>query len=97
MKWLDAARTCLGLLFARRAAESRMNQEFQLHIELDRTTDAHEGPRARRGVEKHKDALRDGRGLAWLGGFSLDLKIGLRKFVRYPGLTSGARHFRPRA
>ena len=35
MKWLDAARPRLRLLFARRAAESRMTQEFGLHIELE--------------------------------------------------------------
>ena len=37
------------------------------------------------GVEKHKEALRDGRGLAWLGGLSLDLKLGVRMLARYPG------------
>ena len=31
--------------------------------------------------------LRDGRGLAWLGGFSLDMKLGLRMLRKYPGLT----------
>ena len=35
MKWLDAARTRLRLLFLRRDAESRMNREFQLHIEME--------------------------------------------------------------
>jgi len=35
MKWLDAARARLRLVFARGAAESRMNKEFRLHIELE--------------------------------------------------------------
>ena len=39
------------------------------------------------GVEKHKEALRDGRGLAWLSGLSLDLKLGARMLAKYPGLT----------
>ena len=39
------------------------------------------------GVEKHKEELRDGRGLAWLGGLSLDLKLGFRMLLKYPGLT----------
>jgi putative ABC transport system permease protein len=98
MKWLDSARARLHLLFARRAAESRMNTEFRFHIEME----AEELMRvkgltpdeARRqalaafgGVEKHKEALRDGRGLAWLSGMSLDLKLGGRMLLKYPGLT----------
>ncbi|HEX8360959.1 MAG TPA: ABC transporter permease, partial [Longimicrobium sp.] len=39
------------------------------------------------GVERHKEALRDGRGLAWLGGLTLDFKLGGRMLVKYPGLT----------
>ena len=39
------------------------------------------------GIEKHKEALRDGRGLAWISGLSLDLKLGGRMLVRYPALT----------
>src|SRR5687768_18172626 len=91
MKWVDAARTRLRLrlLFAPRAAESRMNQEFRLHIELETEqlirTKGLSPAEARRqalvafgGVEGHKEALRDGRGLAWLGGFALDLKIAVR-------------------
>ena len=39
------------------------------------------------GVEKHKEALRDGRGVAWIGGLSLDLKLSVRTLARYPGVT----------
>ena len=35
MKWLDGARARLRLLFLRGDAESRMNREFQLHIEME--------------------------------------------------------------
>jgi predicted permease len=98
MKWLDSARARLRLLFARRAAESRMRDEFQFHIEMetDRLMRARglAPDEARRralaafgGVEKHKEALRDGRGLAWLGGMSLDVKLGGRMLLKYPGLT----------
>ncbi|OGU33827.1 MAG: hypothetical protein A3K13_02350 [Gemmatimonadetes bacterium RIFCSPLOWO2_12_FULL_68_9] len=38
-------------------------------------------------MEKHKEALRDGRGMAWLGGMSLDVKLGVRMLLKYPGLT----------
>jgi putative ABC transport system permease protein len=39
------------------------------------------------GVEKHKEALRHGRGLAWVSGMSLDVKLGGRMLRKYPGLT----------
>lgn len=98
MKWLDSARAHLRLLFARRAAESQMNTEFRFHIEMetDRLVRAKglAPDEARRqalasfgGIEKHKEALRDGRGLAWVSGMSLDVKLGGRMLRKYPGLT----------
>ena len=97
MRWLDAASTRLRLLFARRTAESRMHQEFQLHIELETEQLIARGVaplEARRralvafgGVEQQKEALRDGRGLAWFDGFTLDLKLAVRLLARYPWLT----------
>src|SRR5829696_6112239 len=98
MRWLHAARARLRLLFNRRAAESRMNEELHFHIEMETERLVREAglapDEARRralvtfgGVEKHKEALRDGRGLAWLGAMSLDLKLGLRMLVKSPGLT----------
>jgi predicted permease len=98
MRWLDAVIARLRLLVSRRDAESRMNQEFRLHIDLEteklmRETRLVPGEARRRaiagfgGVEKHKEELRDSRGLAWLGGFALDLKLAARLLVKYPGLT----------
>ena len=98
MKWLDAARTRLRLLFLRRNAESRMNREFQLHIEMEaehlmraKGLTADEARRQARvafgGVERHKEALRHGRGLVWLGGLALDLKLAARLLARFPWLT----------
>src|SRR5262245_1416561 len=98
MKWLDAARVRLRLLVARGAAESRMNQEFRLHIEMEAEKLmrehglAHDEARRRAlvafgGGEKHKEALRDGRGFAWAGSVLLDLKVAVRMMARYPWLT----------
>ena len=98
MSWLEASRTRLRLLFGRRTAESRMDQEFRFHLEMEtdrlmreKGLDAVEARRralvAFGGVEKHKEALRDGRGLAWLGGLALDLKLGGRMLIKYPWLT----------
>ncbi len=98
MKWLDAARARLRVLFARRAAESRMNEEFRLHVDLETDRlmqDKGLAPdEARRlalvafgGVEKHKEALRDDREFAWLRGLSIDLRLAIRLLAKYPGLT----------
>src|SRR5688500_8668795 len=35
MSWLAATRTRLRLLFGRRAAESRMDEEFRFHIDME--------------------------------------------------------------
>ena len=87
--WLDALRARLGLLFARRTAESRMTEEFRLHIELEAEHLMREEGlaafEARRramavfgGVETHKEELRDDRGLAWLGGLTLGRRLNRR-------------------
>ena len=98
MSWLSAARTRLHLLFARRAAESRIDEELAFHIDMETQRLVREqgvsSDEARRravatfgGVTQHAESLREGRGLAWLGGMSLDMKLGFRMLVKYPGLT----------
>lgn len=98
MSWLHGTGARLRLLFARQSSESRMDREFQFHIEMETERLAREFSlepnEARRralvtfgGMEKHREALRDGRGAAWLGGLSLDFKLGLRMLAKYPGLT----------
>jgi len=98
MSWLASTHTRLRLLFARRAAESRMDEEFRFHLdmEMERLVREHglEPEEARRralaafgGVERYKEELRDGRGLAWLSGLSLDFKLGVRMAAKYPGLS----------
>jgi predicted permease len=98
MSWLEGSRARLRLLFGRRAAESRMDQEFRFHLEMeterlmrDRGLDAVEARRralvAFGGVERHKEEMREGRGTAWFSGMSLDLKLGARMLAKYPGLT----------
>jgi hypothetical protein len=78
-----------------------MSEEIALHIEMETDRLVREAgldrAEARRralvtfgGLEQHKEALREGRGLAWLGGMSLDLKLGLRMLVKYPGLSLAA-------
>jgi predicted permease len=98
MRFLDSARTRLRLLFSRRTAETRMNSEFQFHIDMHTELLIREQglsrDEARRralvafgGIEKHKELLRDDRGLAWMSGLSLDLKLGVRTLSRSRGVT----------
>src|SRR3712207_2925218 len=97
MKWFHAARARLRLL-APRAAESRIDDEIRFHIDMEAARLVREQKldrdEARRralvtfgGVQQHRETLREGRGTAWLGGLSLDLKLGVRMLVKYPGLT----------
>ena len=39
------------------------------------------------GVTQQSASPPDGRRLAWLGGLALDMKLGFRMLVKYPGLT----------
>ena len=98
MSWISAARARLHLLFARRAAESRIDEELEFHIDMETQRLVREqgiAPHeARRrsiatfgGVTQHTESLREGRGVAWIGGLSLDIKLGTRMLVKYPGLT----------
>src|SRR5690606_197789 len=94
---LHAARTRLHLLFARRGAEARMDEEFRLHIELETEQNLRAGmdPReARRrallafgGVERHKEEMRDGCGARWLEDLARDLRHAARGLARTPGFT----------
>src|SRR5690349_4341586 len=97
MSWLDAMRTRARLFVSHRASESRTDEEFRFHLEMetDRLREAGlSRDEARRrafaafgGVQNRRESMRDGRGLAWLSGLSLDFKLGFRMLVKYPGLT----------
>ncbi|HEY0929865.1 MAG TPA: ABC transporter permease [Gemmatimonas sp.] len=98
MSAIDGLRARLALLFSRTHSDARFNEEIAFHIEMETARlEREEGlphAEARRraliafgGVEVHKEALRDGRGLRWLGGLTLDLKLGIRMLLKYPGLT----------
>src|SRR5688500_3195794 len=98
MSWLEGSRTRLRLLFGHRAAESRTDEEFRFHLDMETDRLVREAgltrDDARRralaafgGVQHHRESMRDGRGLAWLSGLSLDFKLGFRMLVKYPGLT----------
>lgn len=97
MTWFHGALARLRLL-DRRAAESRIDDEIRFHIDMETQRLMREQQldhdEARRqalvsfgGVQQHRETLREGRGTSWFSGVSLDLKLGARMLVKYPGLT----------
>jgi predicted permease len=75
-----------------------MEEEIRLHIDmeterLEREEGLDPGEARRRalvafgGVERCREELREGRGLAWLGAMKLDLWLGWRMLAKYPGLS----------
>lgn len=77
---------------------AEMDEEMRFHIEMEaerlqreRGLDAVEARRraaiAFGGLEKYKAAGHDARGLGWLGGLMLDLRLGGRMLVKHPALT----------
>jgi predicted permease len=77
---------------------AEMDEEMRFHVDMEaerlqreRGLDPAEARRKAAaefgGVEKYREAGWDARGLGWLGGLTLDLKLGGRMLVKYPGLT----------
>lgn len=96
---LQAIRTRFHLLLAGRAVESRMNEEFSLHIEMEaERLIAEEGlgaAEARRralvafgSVERHKDEIRNGRGLQLAEDLVADARFAFRTMRRAPALSA---------
>ena len=92
-------RTILRLLSSFRSsrAERELAREIRSHLQLledqyiARGMDAREARyaalRAFGGVEQVKEHHREARMFRWLAGWPMDLKLGGRMLVKYPGLT----------
>ncbi len=84
-------------LFAGRRLDQELDDELQLHIEMQtrKLTDQGLNPaEARRralidfgGLERFRDDARDARGVRPFEDFVRDLRLGLRAFLRRPGFT----------
>lgn len=100
MKWLDALRARLRLLFLRGAAESRMDEEFRFHLDMATQANVRAGmteSEARRralvqfgGVDRHAEAMRDGRGGRWLDDLVSDARYAVRTLRKTPAFTAAA-------
>lgn len=87
----------LRALLRRGEVERELDEELAYHLELETEKNLREGmgpEEARRqatlalgGVQKVKEEVRDARWLGRFSGLSLDLKLGLKMLIKYPGLT----------
>jgi predicted permease len=92
-------RTILRLLSSFRStrAESELDREIRSHLQLledqyvadgmSRAEARYAARRAFGGVDQVKEQQRDARMFRWLAGWPMDLKLGARMLVKYPGLT----------
>jgi putative ABC transport system permease protein len=98
LTWLARVREALRGIFFRARADAELEDELRFHLDMETQRLMREQrlplSEARRraaivfgGVERHKEEVRTARGLAWLSGLSLDLRLGGRMLVRHWGLT----------
>src|SRR5262245_44866887 len=83
--------------FRHDAVEAELSREIRSHLQLLEDEHVAKGMsrddarlaarRAFGGVEQAKEHQRDARGLRWLEDSRLDLKLGARMLVKYPGLS----------
>lgn len=83
--------------FGGRRAEAELEREISAHLQMIEEKFLGEGmnPAAARlaarrafgNVEHTKELQRDARSFRWLTGWTLELRLGARMLVRYPGVT----------
>ncbi len=94
MSWMTGVRARLRELIRRGDAEQRMAEEIAFHLEMETCRHRELGcdpAEARRralvafgGVERHKEASRDGRRIPFLEEFARDLRFALRSLAKAP-------------
>ena len=96
-RWLTSITARVRSVLHPDAAESRMDEEFRFHVEMETAQRMREGlaaEDARRaaliafgGLERYKEAMRDERGRRWADDLWMDLRFGIRQLRRTPGFT----------
>lgn len=88
----------LRALTRKPALETELDEELRYHVDMEAAKNQRAGmspDEARRaaliafgGIERHKEAMRDGRGVRWLEEIAADLKYALRGLRLRPGLAA---------
>ena len=97
MRWIRAALARIGGAFAGHRADDELLEELESHIEMETAENIRRGmgpDEARRqarlasgGVTQAAEAVRDQRGLPWLGGLATDIRYAVRSLRRAPAFT----------
>ena len=87
----------LSASFRGRRAEADLGREINAHLQLLEEKFVAEGmspeearlaaKRAFGNIEQTKELQRDARSFRWLTGWAMELRLGIRMLLRYPGLT----------
>src|SRR4051812_14370258 len=98
MAWYHEAWSSLQSLTTRRREEREMNEEVRFHIEMETKRNMKSGMpekdarelavRSFGGVERHKDDVRDERGISWFEDAAGDVRFAWRSLMRRPGFTA---------
>ena len=98
MSWLKGLLARTRSIADTRASESRMEEEFHFHVEMEtkRLVEEHglSADEARRqalvafgGLDAHREEMRDGRGARWFDDLGADVRYALRAMRRAPGFA----------
>jgi predicted permease len=97
MSWSKGMFARLRSILGARASESRMEEEFSFHVEMETKRliatgmSEHEARRLALvsfgGLDTHREEMRDGRGARWFNDLGADIRYALRTMRRAPGFA----------
>lgn len=101
MRWISEVRERVRALFFRSREETEMEEELLFHLEMEaerlvRVEGLPEGEARRRAavafgsMGRHKEEVREARGLGWAEDLWRDLRLGARRLVREPTFSAPA-------
>jgi predicted permease len=97
MRLINRWRKRLRALVDTNAVNSELDEELAFHLEMETSKNLRAGMSPEEAsrqaklafgaVAKHREATREARWLSWFPDLSLDVRLGARMLVKYPGIT----------